>query len=380
MNRTRGDGGAVAPGTGGGATAPTTVVTPSATDVVPGGGELALDDVLDADGDGDGDGSAGDGKPAEGAVAGDGKAPAGKQGAAGDVKPETDPDGLGAIRDLFDEDKKPAWMEVLEIELERSGKPFFAEVTADDLAGMDPKVQKLVMNLVQAQRLAEPKLLEQQQKQTARETAAAAAERRAVEARAKLWGIGKDKALREWLETRKPKGDQPDPFTPEGQVWLIKMQTYEEQKAFLDQWEQAAKRETDALQQADQQVAADRLLEETATYMDANAEDFDNPVIYERIQGLLKKTTPAGAKQSTLSVPEAHSLVMAQLATEGNTEARKTAQQRARSRIRPGKGALTGPPPTPKFTSEDERLEFYDRYPDAHERDLKKLIARGTSY
>lgn len=267
------------------------------------------------------------------------------------------------VNELVAADDKPAWFE--QLEFEAAGKGVKEFVLDGDPSTWD--VRKLVYNLVQRQ-VANTAALDAELETRAKATADLAAEKRQVaKTKSNVAAYGANERLKAYVDRLTPKTPQPDPFTTEGVLWLVNKGIAEGLSGFMGEWETIAKTQQEAIEAEEQAANEASVTQAAAAYMTKFEEDFKNDVVFERIKPLFQAFK--GTMPMDKALERAHRLVLTELATEEDKDHRDKAMARARGRLRPGSGKRPGVPPTPKFKTSAETIQFYEDNPDALKRD-----------
>jgi len=293
--------------------------------------------------------------------------------AVGEQTPVADKPLSSLVESLFGDGEKPAFYEAHREYLRAKGQKKYDL----DLAKVDEwpmEAQRLLYNLVEESQENTEALKQQLAKRDDAGKDWAAEKRRLASERAKLLGFGANEQIRKVIAGLEPKGRQPDPYSEEGVAWLVNKQTAAILKQFVDAWQSQAEQLQQQVAQEEATVREQAEVEATASYIRQHQDDFDNPVVFERIKGLIEKSKGA------ISVQDAHEFVIGRFAIEQDEQARAQARERARKHIRPGSGKVAGPPPKPKNLDTAGELRFYQEFPDALQREYDEAVRRGTSY
>lgn len=253
------------------------------------------------------------------------------------------------------------------------------KLTRAEFDALPIEAKRTFAALVYAGEESQATLAEQQEAARQAKADAATQERKALQARAKSLEWTQDPNLQAFLAALKPKGDEPDPSSPEGIVWQVKKEMSEQfaqffagmQKVRTDQDAAAAKAEADAARAAE--VAG------VQAYMTKHAADFDPAsVAFPQIRELYHRTQ--GGK-NPLTVQEAHEIVMARLERDELAKTNQSELERARGRV--AKGGTRGKP-IPEMPAEikgdtDAMLEWMAAHPEWVARDIERHERRGTA-
>lgn len=282
------------------------------------------------------------------------------------------PDGAPA-QDALLTFSSAEWAQELIRQQEEDGKAF--EFTAEQIAALPVEAKQLLASLEFRGRQQQAELLEQFAAVEKQKEDALAAEGRALKAQAEALQWSEAPGLKDFLEKLKPKGNQPDPGTPEGIAFLVNKGVHEHLSSFFEALKGQRTAAAEASQAADAKAAREVELAAISAYMDKHPDDFeDGSATYKAIDALYKKA------KGSLTVQECHKAVRAQM-LEAELE-KTSADQLAAARARVVKGGTRVKPiPTlpAELADDTEAMDaWYEKNPDARERDIKRLLNAGA--
>lgn len=265
------------------------------------------------------------------------------------------------------------WAQELLRQQEEEGKPF--EFTAEQIAELPVEAKQLLASLEYRGRLAQAELTKQFEAVEKAKEDAAEAEKRALKAQAEALQWAEAPGLKDFLEKLKPKGNQPDPSSPEGIAWLVNKGVAEQLGAFFEALKGQREASAKASAEAEAKAAREAKMAEIGAYMDKHPEDFEEgSATYKAIDDLYKRA------KGTLTVQECHRLVKAKQ-LEDELEKTNTDQlAAARARVVKGGTRAKVIPQLPKELENDTEamVEWYEKNPEARARDIQKLINAGA--
>jgi hypothetical protein len=268
------------------------------------------------------------------------------------------------------------WAKTLLEEQDADGKTF--AVTKDEIAALPLDAKRILAATFREAREAEGKIkgtLEQ-----ARQTLAAAEQREQAalmaQADALRW-LDSDK-VKKFAEATRPKGEQPDPETPEGVKWMVANEFANMAEKWLESISGARKEHTDALAATKAKAASDAHERAVLDYINKpeNAADFDKTgPVYPRILALMKDT---GFK---LPLQRVHMMVRAEMEAEELARTHSADQKEARARVQRGGNRGEVIPEMPEEFKGDSaaELDWYEKNPKALKRDLERHRKSGDS-
>lgn len=323
-------------------------------------------DVAGVDSGGDGlDDVSGDSADS-GASAGEGgsAAPAAPGGSAGS--------GDEAPADVLLTFTEEEWAQELLADQDTKGESY--RLTKEQLDELPLEAKQALASLAHRGKALEQQLAEHKAQTEQRLREAQAAEERALKATAESLAWTDAPKLREFIDGLKPKGNQPDPSSPEGIEWLADKRVADRMEAFFAALKEDGNARKAAAEAAKAETERNARLEQIQAYMDKYPDDFaDDSPSYKAIQALYQKAKGA------LTVEECHRAVRAQMleAELEKTDADNLTQARARVQ----RGGTRGKPipEAPKhLKTTEERDAWYEANPEARERDIERLLRQGA--
>ncbi len=283
------------------------------------------------------------------------------------------PAGEGAPADVLLTFSESEWAKELLEDQETKGAAY--TVTQADIDALPLEAKRVLSALMFHGKRAEAAQAENLGKATKAETEAKAAERRAVAAQAEALSWTQAPGLKEYLEKLAPKGDQPDPSSPEGVAYAVNKALHSELSKFFGALNGVTeKRKADQVE-LEAKAAHQAQVDAAAAYMEKYPDDFaDESVSLKRITELYKRA------KGGLTVEEAHQAVMAQMTTEELERSNADGLKLARERVHKGGTRGKPIPVLPKEIRGNTELEtqWYDEHPDAMQRDIELLLKQGA--
>lgn len=310
------------------------------------------------------EGAAHEGAAAEGTTATEGEASAVVAAPAAEKPPKLVDRLLGGKGEL------PEWAAELVAEQAETGEYDLPDEVIEQLP---IEAKQLIALAIHRGKSAKTELDAQLAAQKKAEAIAADREVNAKKLESDAFKWARDPNLKAFIEAMKPKGDAPDPFSPEGIEHIAQRKAAEMMEKWFGAIQQADASITEAARQAEADRAESVKRDELKSYIQANVEDFRNPEMLKRIKALVSDT---GGK---ISAQRAHKLVLAEMALETADDG-AAALAEARKRVQPGGGAGRPIPTLPISIEGDiNQVEaWYQKNPAARARDLAEAMRAAS--
>lgn len=279
--------------------------------------------------------------------------------------PEANVDGRSYVDQLLGDDM-PAWMEAARRAAD--GGPI--QVTREQIEAMPMEAQSYLYNVRRELEEARQAGQEQMASMEAREADLRDRERALLRERTSIQ-TGMADALRTFVESKiRPlaEGDQPDPDSPAGREAEVQRYAYGVLQGFIDQIGEFEGQRVKQMRDAEAQHQAS--LRETAmrAFIRENL-DGDGPLNDREVVAEFADLVKRGFDR-----PDALERAVAIVgARRGDDDDRIVKRIEARRRTMRGQGGSERIPPTPS-TNVDDRMRFYERYPEAEARDIAAAL------
>lgn len=272
-------------------------------------------------------------------------------------------------------DETPEWAAAL---VEQIGERGEFGVTVEQLAQLDPVGQQLLANIIARTNKAAAQAAQEAAHLSDRERALAEREQRVQSMEADSLAWSQHEQLKSFIEGLKPKGNQPDPTSPEGQRWAVNKLAAEVLEQFVGKIGEVQGLRQQLAAQQSAELDRTKALQAMHAYQEANLADFQNPKLRARMGELMKES---GTDERTglykMPIQKAHQLALAMELFE-QAGADDTARvQKARERVKPAGNAGRAVPKMPVGLNADQQADWLERNPEARTALIEQARRKG---
>jgi hypothetical protein len=282
---------------------------------------------------------------------------------AADPKGAAEPPPKSALDELMETD----W---LKEQIELAGDKELP-VTEEEIKNLDPAAQRVIANIVLRGRTGAAAALTAQQQAQQREADLSARERLLLARQSEALRFFKSPKLQAFLDEAKPKGDRPDPDSPEGRDYDARERFSALMDGFFSKLSEIEEEATKTAAESEEAARTEAQRTKDTAYVQQHLDDFKDPETYALIENHVKHG---------YGLEEAHKLAMKQIIADSVDKDKAAELATSRRRVQPGRRTRNAIPETPKGLTASALNDWYDKHPDAMARDLADFERKGVGF